>query len=56
VRRAVYQGGRTLVELTTNGESATRFALTFPPETAPQPGALVRLAIQDGWVLPAAGR
>lgn len=53
VRRAIYQGGRTAVELEAAGAPEARFTLSVPPDAAPAPGAPARLAIDDGWVIPA---
>jgi iron(III) transport system ATP-binding protein len=51
-RRATYQGGRTLVELEVARAPEVRLTLSLPPETAPAPGTAVRVAVDDGWVLP----
>ena len=52
VCRAVYQGGRTAVELAVVAAPDTRFTLDLPPERAPAPGTPVRLALGGGWVIP----
>ena len=53
VRRTLYLGGRTAVELELRGTSDTRLTLTVPPAEAPAPGTALTLALDDGWVLPA---
>lgn len=53
VRRATYQGGHTAVEVVVAGMPETRLTLVVPPEAALTPGTLVRLRVDDGWVIPA---
>ena len=51
-RRARYQGGEWLVELTIDGQDECELQMLAKPGTVPEPGAEVRLAITDGWVIP----
>jgi iron(III) transport system ATP-binding protein len=53
VRRAVYQGGRADVETVVAGAEDYRLDLVLPPEAPPAPGTPLRLAADDGWVVPA---
>ena len=53
VRRAVYQGGKTDVETVVAGTEDCRLVLARSPETPPAPGTPLRLAVDDGWVIPA---
>jgi iron(III) transport system ATP-binding protein len=53
VRRAVYQGGRMDVETVVDGTEDCRLTLPLPVESPPAPGTALRLAIADGWVVPA---
>jgi iron(III) transport system ATP-binding protein len=52
VRRATYQGGRTAVELETGAPPGVRLQLLLPPVDAPPTGTSVRVAVDDGWVIP----
>jgi iron(III) transport system ATP-binding protein len=53
VRRAVYQGGRTLIELEpVEATGEVRLTVVVPPDEAPAPGQPVHLALADGWVVP----
>ncbi|HLZ65230.1 MAG TPA: ABC transporter ATP-binding protein [Aliidongia sp.] len=51
-RRAQYQGGEWLVELTVDGQEDRQLQLLAKPGAVPAPGAAVRLRIGDGWVIP----
>jgi len=51
-RRARYQGGEWLVELTIDGQEDCALQMLAKPGTVPEPGAPVQLAIGDGWVIP----
>jgi len=51
-RRARYQGGEWLVELTIDGQDEFELQLLAKPGAVPEPGAAVRLQITDGWVIP----
>jgi iron(III) transport system ATP-binding protein len=53
VRRTLYLGGRTAVELELRGTPDARLTLTVPPADAPAPGTALALALDDGWILPA---
>jgi iron(III) transport system ATP-binding protein len=54
VRRAVYQGGRTLLELEPHGPApAARLTVAVAPDDAAAPGETLHVAVVDGWVLPA---
>jgi iron(III) transport system ATP-binding protein len=53
-RRARYQGGGWLVELTIDGQDDRELQMLAKPGTVPEPGAAVRLQITDGWVIPQA--
>ena len=53
-RRARYQGGEWLVELTIDGQDECELQMLAKPGTVPEPGAEVRLAVGDGWVIPGA--
>jgi iron(III) transport system ATP-binding protein len=53
-RRARYQGGEWLVELTIDGQDDSELQLLAKPGAVPEPGAAVRLQITDGWVIPEA--
>ncbi|MGH7319603.1 MAG: ABC transporter ATP-binding protein, partial [Candidatus Rokuibacteriota bacterium] len=52
VRRSIYHGGETTVELEAAVAPDTRLTLSLRPDLAPPPGAPVRLAVDDGWVIP----
>jgi iron(III) transport system ATP-binding protein len=53
VRRAIYEGGRTAIELEPVGAPAgTRLTVVVPGDAGPPPGQTLHLAIDDGWVLP----
>jgi len=52
VRRAIYQGGRTLVETTPTMDSGTTLSLSLLSAEIPLPGSTIRLALSDGWVIP----
>jgi len=52
-RRARYQGGEWLVELTIDGQDDCELQMLAKPGAVPAPGAAVRLRINDGWVIPA---
>jgi iron(III) transport system ATP-binding protein len=55
VRRAVYEGGRTALELEPVGAPpGTRLTLLTGELGGPPAGQTVRVAIEDGWVLPEA--
>jgi len=51
-RRARYQGGEWLVELTIDGQDECELQMLAKPGAVPAPGAAVRLRITDGWVIP----
>ena len=51
-RRARYQGGEWLVDLAIEGQEACALQLLAKPGAVPEPGAAVRVAITDGWVIP----
>jgi iron(III) transport system ATP-binding protein len=51
-RRARYQGGEWLVELTVDGQEDRQLQMLAKPGAVPEPGAAVRLRIDDGWVIP----
>ena len=51
-RRARYQGGEWLVELTIDGQDDCELQMLAKPGAVPEPGAAVRLQITDGWVIP----
>ena len=51
-RRARYQGGEWLVELTIDGQDECELQILAKPGTVPDQGAVVRLQITDGWVIP----
>ena len=51
-RRARYQGGEWLVELTVDGQDDRELQMLAKPGTVPEPGAAVRVKITDGWVIP----
>ena len=53
-RRARYQGGEWLVELTVDGQDDRELQMLAKPGTVPEPGAAVRVRITDGWVIPEA--
>ncbi|MDB5361964.1 MAG: spermidine/putrescine transporter ATP-binding protein [Rhodospirillales bacterium] len=53
-RRARYQGGEWLVELTIDGQDECELQMLAKPGAVPEPGAAVRLQITDGWVIPGA--
>jgi iron(III) transport system ATP-binding protein len=55
VRRAVYQGGRTAVELeAADGAAKARLTIVVPPEETPPAGRTVHVAVLDGWTIPSA--
>jgi iron(III) transport system ATP-binding protein len=55
VRRAAYQGGRVALDVELAGAPPdARLVLSVSPDRAPSPGQPVRLAVDDGWVLPGA--
>ena len=49
-----YRGAMTSIEVQPAGHDGLTFSLTTTG-TAPEPGAPVRVAIQDGWLLPGTG-
>jgi iron(III) transport system ATP-binding protein len=51
-RRARYQGGEWLVELTVDGQEDRQLQMLAKPGAVPAPGEAVRLRIGDGWVIP----
>ncbi|HSE96455.1 MAG TPA: ABC transporter ATP-binding protein [Methylomirabilota bacterium] len=53
VRRTRYLGERVAVDLEVAGTADTGLTLALPPATAPAPGTIIHLAIDDGWVIPA---
>jgi iron(III) transport system ATP-binding protein len=54
-RRARYQGGEWLVELTVDGQDDRELQMLAKPGAVPEAGAAVRVGITDGWVIPASG-
>lgn len=52
VTRALYQGGRTVIEATPATASATALSLSLQSSEAPPSGSTIRLALIDGWVIP----
>jgi iron(III) transport system ATP-binding protein len=51
-RRARYQGGEWLVELTVDGQDDSALQMLVKPGAVPEPGTAVRLQITNGWVIP----
>jgi iron(III) transport system ATP-binding protein len=51
VRRVVYKGGATAVEVDVGGVT---LALSVPEGSVPHPGQALRIAVTDGWIVPAA--
>jgi iron(III) transport system ATP-binding protein len=51
VRRVVYKGGATAVEVDVGGVT---LALSVPEGAVPHPGQSLRIAVTDGWIVPAA--
>ncbi|GGF21632.1 spermidine/putrescine ABC transporter ATP-binding protein [Aliidongia dinghuensis] len=51
-RRARYQGGEWLVDVTVEGQEGRPLQLLAKPGTVPEPGTPVRVRISDGWVIP----
>jgi iron(III) transport system ATP-binding protein len=54
VTSMIYQGGHFRMEATLVGNTAVVLHWTVPEPSAVAPGAIVDLAIDDGWVIPAA--
>jgi len=52
-RRARYQGGEWLVELEIEGQADRQLQLLAKPGAVPEPGAAIRVRIDEGWVIPA---
>jgi iron(III) transport system ATP-binding protein len=52
VARAAFQGGFVAVDVAPAGAGALRLPLALPPGAAPEPGAPLRVAVEDGWVIP----
>jgi iron(III) transport system ATP-binding protein len=52
VRRTRYLGERIAVDLAVAGSADADLTLALPPAAAPAPGSVIRLAVDDGWVIP----
>ena len=55
VVRSLYQGGRTVVDVTPADDPATTLNLSLQSNEAPASGTAIRLALIDGWVVPNRG-
>jgi iron(III) transport system ATP-binding protein len=53
VKRTLYQGGANAVELVPEGQPDALLLMSAPADAAFPPGKPVRLALADGWVIPA---
>jgi iron(III) transport system ATP-binding protein len=53
VKRTLYQGGANAVELVPEGQPEVVLLMSAPPEADFPAGKAVRLALVDGWVVPA---
>jgi iron(III) transport system ATP-binding protein len=53
VKRTLYQGGANAVELIPEGQPDALLMMSAPADAAFSPGKPVRLALVDGWVVPA---
>jgi iron(III) transport system ATP-binding protein len=54
VKRSLYQGGSVAVELVPEGDPDSLLFITMSPDSTPLPGASLRLALDDAWVVPEA--
>ena len=52
VHRVLYQGGRTVMEVTPLVDPKASLSLSLPPSEAKPAGTTIRLALVDGWVIP----
>jgi hypothetical protein len=53
VRRVSYQGAWSVVDVTLGADPEVSATLLTSPDGAPAPGTALRLAVDDGWVIPA---